>query len=251
MWRRLIELSLLFGMVLAARAEEPTGFYAEYPKVSDADFREWRQSFREDRVLEELADSLNGVIELPTRVALRFEECGEANAFYDPEQQRVSLCYELAEDVMNVFEDRTEEEIGDLAAGTMLFFLGHEVGHALTHVLELPITGREEDAVDQLAVLLLSDGSEESEAALIATAETFAAWSEAAEVDESVFADEHSLDLQRLYNILCWSYGRDPEAYADLVDEDLLPEARAERCGEEFEQLDRAWGTLLEDYLVE
>ncbi len=243
----------LFLLVCAGllQAAPRSGFYADYRKVTDPDFKEWNAAFRKDRALESIAEELNTMVRIPSPIALSLEECGEANAFYDPEARRVSLCYEMASELIDLFgEDRPDEEVDDLVSGTMMFFLGHEVGHALTDVLDLPITGREEDAADQLAVLMLSDGSEDSELALIAAAETFARWAEDAEADDDSFADEHSLDQQRLYNILCWSYGRDPDAYEDFVTDGLLPEARAEGCAEEFERLDRSWNRLLEDHLV-
>lgn len=244
-------LSLALAGHADAAARRPVGFYADYAKVTNRDYREWNEAFREARALEEIADGLNQMVRIPTAVALTFDECGESNAFYDPEEQRVTMCFEMAEEIVDMFaEERSEDELDDLVAGTLLFFLGHEVGHALTHVLDLPITGKEEDAVDQLAVLLLSDGSEDSESALVAVSETFARWSDEEEADDETFADAHSLNSQRLYNILCWSYGRDPEAYADLVDEGFLPEDRAEGCADEYDQLSRSWGRLLDDHLV-
>ncbi|MBK8283633.1 MAG: DUF4344 domain-containing metallopeptidase [Ahniella sp.] len=246
-------LMALFLLVCTGllHAAPRAGFYADYQKVTDPDFKEWNTAFRKERALEGIAEELNSMVRIPSPIALSLEECGEANAFYDPEARRVSLCYEMASELIDLFgEDRSEEEVDDLVSGTMMFFLGHEVGHALTDVLDLPITGREEDAADQLAVLMLSDGSEDSELALIAAAETFATWAEDAEADEDSFADEHSLDEQRLYNILCWSYGRDPEAYEDFVTDGLLPEDRADGCAEEFERLERSWNRLLEEHLI-
>lgn len=256
MKRWLLLTLFALGGVQGADAIEPesankAGFYADYRRVRNPDYRIWQQAFKDERVLESLAQDLNDTVRLPSAVALSLEECGEPNAFYDPAHQRVSLCYELAENLMNLFEDRSEAERTDLVSGTLVFFLGHEIGHALTHVLDLPITGREEDAVDQLAVWMLSDGSAESESALMAAAETFALWSDEAEHDAHTFADQHSLDAQRLYNVLCWSYGRDPEAYADLVSEGMLPIARAEGCADEYLRIDRAWGNLLRDHLLD
>lgn len=246
-----LAVALVLGLTDASAAARKPGFYADYAKISDRDYREWNEAFREARALEEIADELNQLVRIPTPVALTFDTCGESNAYYDPDEKRVTMCFEMAEEVVEMFsEERSEDEVDDLVAGTLLFFLGHEVGHALTHVLDLPITGREEDAVDQLAVLLLSDGSEDSESALVAVAETFSRWSEEEEADEDTFADVHSLNAQRLYNILCWSYGRDPEAYADLVEDGFLPEDRAEGCGDEYDQLSRSWNRLLDKHLV-
>ena len=61
-------------------------------------------------------------------------------------------------------------------------------------------------------------------------------------------ADVHSLDQQRVYNLECWIYGSDPEANGDLVTDGQLPEDRANGCADEWQQLDKAWSTLLDPY---
>jgi Putative metallopeptidase len=51
--------------------------------------------------------------------------------------------------------------------------LSHEVGHVLIDVLNLPTTGRDEDVVDEFSTLLLLEGEEEGEKAVINAAEWF------------------------------------------------------------------------------
>ncbi len=127
-------------------------------------------------------------------------------------------------------------------ATTFVFF--HELGHALVDAYDLPVTGREEDAVDQLSVLLLADGSEEGEQTVLDAARLLLQQA-GAELDELAFADEHSLDHQRFYNIICLLYGQNQEKFASLVKDGTLPEARAERCSDEFARADKAWDALL------
>ena len=112
---------------------------------------------------------------------------------------------------------------------------------------DLPITGREEDAVDQLSVLLLADGSEEGEQMVLDAAVSFSKKA-GDELDELAFADEHSLDQQRYYNIVCLLYGQNEEKFASLVRDGTLPESRAERCSQEFARVDKAWDALLAPY---
>ncbi|HEX8338289.1 MAG TPA: DUF4344 domain-containing metallopeptidase, partial [Pyrinomonadaceae bacterium] len=123
----------------------------------------------------------------------------------------------------------------------------HELGHALVDAYGLPITGREEDAVDQLSVLLLADGTQEGEKMVLDAAVSFSKQG-GGELDELAFADEHSLDRQRYYNIICLLYGQDEEKFASLVRDGTLPAARAERCSEEFARVDKAWDSLLAPY---
>ena len=53
-------------------------------------------------------------------------------------------------------------------------------------------------------------------------------------VSAASMADEHSLDEQRSYNILCWMYGADAKGHEVLIQSGLLPEARAPHCPGEF-----------------
>ena len=133
-------------------------------------------------------------------------------------------------------------------AGTLVFALMHELGHALIDVLELPIVGREEDAVDQLATILLLNQGAAGDSLAFGAVGWFLTRSRSETLDELAFADDHGLDRQRVYNIICWIYGRDPERYPEVTREDWLPVHRAERCREEYLRLTRNWGRLLEPY---
>ena len=121
-------------------------------------------------------------------------------------------------------------------------------------VYDLPVTGREEDVADQLAAyILLTPGDDgkidpESVQAVKDFARVFAASGAGTQVSPGALADEHSLDMQRVYNLDCWIYGSNPDANADLVTSGQLPEDRASGCPAEWEQLDQAWSTLLDPY---
>ena len=87
-----------------------------------------------------------------------FRNCGEG-AYYDPSTRVVGLCYELFVGIDKLFQRGTvtlsEEEIAESVVGVGLFVFLHEVGHALIDILDIPTTGKEEDAVDDLAAVLL------------------------------------------------------------------------------------------------
>jgi hypothetical protein len=234
-----------FALPLAAAAE----FVALEPELKSKEFREISDSLEQEGLLEEFAKALNEIVEVPVELGLRFSECEEPNAYYDPEEKVVSVCFEL---LMHYYETlagefETEDALDDGVVGAFMFVFFHEVGHALVDVLELPVTGREEDAVDQLSTWLLITG--EVEDAVVNGALSFEVSArDSDEVTDDQFADEHSLDEQRVYNILCWLYGSDTEGYEQIVD-DPLPAARAERCEAEYRQLDRSWTKLLEDHV--
>ncbi len=213
--------------------------------------------FREERLFEDILDQLNETLVLSRDLPVRMEECKEVNAFYDSETGSVTLCYELLEHFLEIFGKQMEgssaeeqEEAAGKAVSALVFAFYHELGHALIDVYDLPATGREEDAVDQLATVMLLETweGEDSELAILSSAEWFDLDASESE-DEPDTADEHSLDEQRYYNLVCWIYGSDPEYFADVVDDWELPAKRAERCEGEYQRMSQAWNTLLGPHL--
>ena len=236
----------------AAKVEDRGDFKVAYGEAKRKELAELRQDLLENRVLEETADGLNETLALPEDVTLSFAECGEVNASYDPDSRRVTVCYELVDDLYDAFRDgaKSEDELDERVVGATVFVLYHEVGHALVRVYRLPVTGREEDAVDQLSTYLLTDGTGEGEAAALDAAESLYRDENAGGGEgEPRYWDEHSLDQQRFYNIVCWVYGRDEEKYRSIVADGVLPAERAERCADEYDQIERSWTTLLKPYL--
>jgi hypothetical protein len=228
-------------------------FVVQYGRTGNEDYQELEAIFKETRLLEDTIKELNGTFALPTDVPVVLRECGEVNAFYDPESGEISLCYELVEHYSEIFmadaqTDEEQEEAGASIASATMFTFFHEMGHALIAIYDLPVTGREEDAVDQLATMILLQGGEEGENSAIDGANSFVGEDEE-EMDDLSFWDEHSLDEQRFYNILCWIYGNDPEGYQYLVEDETLPANRAERCPAEYNRMSRSWEALLDPYV--
>lgn len=222
-----------------------------YGQLSTADHEELEKVFREEQFFEDILEDLNQGLILPRDIPVRLEECDDVNAFYDPEDGSVTLCYELLEHFLELFgnqaeTDEEQEEAGGKAVAALVFVFHHELGHALIDVYNLPVTGREEDAVDQLATVMLLEtwDGEDSEFAILSSAEWFDLDASESE-DEPDMADEHGLDEQRYYNLVCWIYGSDPEYFSDVADDWELPPARAERCESEYQRISQAWDTLL------
>ncbi|UGS37388.1 DUF4344 domain-containing metallopeptidase [Capillimicrobium parvum] len=126
------------------------------------------------------------------------------------------------------------------------FVVAHEMGHALVHSLTLPVTGKEEDAVDGFAAYLLADNPKFGPFTAFSAAMFFDAIARLrGRLTAADFADEHSILEQRVYQFLCWIYGSDQRRFKSLVTTKLLPRARAVRCGDEWKQVTTSWGTLL------
>ncbi len=215
----------------------------QYPKkVMDKEVAE---------ALVEMTKPLNELIALPYDVYLNFDHCGEPNAFYNPQVKEITMCYEFLDLFEKTFKQisKNQKEIDEMIDGAMVVFFFHELGHCLIDVWDLPATGREEDAVDQLAMFILLDGTPEGEKMVLSTAMFFAAVSNGQAADELAFWGEHSLDQQRFYDMLCLTYGSNPAKNKGLLGKNGLPAERAERCPSEFRRVDNAWRKLLAPYL--
>lgn len=246
-----------FGVLALLTAPVARGgqFTAVYSEVSNPLYQEWQAELIADGVLEGLAADLNAALTIPTEVVLTFAECETPNAFYNAEQQAIIICYELVDEFYQgaAEEGWSEEETEEAVENATLFFFYHELGHALVHVLDLPTTGLEEDAVDQLSTYVLYYESAEGEAPALDAALAFMAWAEEGQEAgaQLAFWDEHSLNEQRFFNLVCWVYGQDPSAFQNLVQQGYLPESRAERCSHEWQQIDKSWSALLAENLRE
>ena len=149
-------------------------------------------------------------------------------------------------------EQSDDEALARFIAGNTLFTLYHEIGHALVHLLDLPVLGREEDAVDGFAAMIMIPETEDEFAddLVIAAAD---GWALIYEEEQSggegaAYWGEHSLDIQRFYALGCLIYGSDPDGFTDYADDIELPAERRERCEEDYARTLDTWGKLLANH---
>ena len=234
--------------------------YEENPSTMfDYSTKDW---LMDNEYLESQADFLNEVFRLPHDVEILATECKEANMFYDWESKQVILCYEFVDqvyvDFVTYYESNpevhvTEDEIDIMTYDVMDFVFYHEVGHALVDVYDLPITGLEENAVDQFAAMSMFFYEDDPDSEVIIGQDILynvGTWFliQTQNDAEYVYWDTHNLDIQRFYNISCYSFGQNPEYNQDLIYEGWLPEERAVNCEHEYYLLFKSWNTLLEPY---
>jgi hypothetical protein len=201
---------------------------------------------------EALATYLNQTFKMPRPLPIVYLQCGTVNAFYTEDKHAILVCYELMAYFRDVFAPRvkSEAELTKKVAGAIAFTFLHELGHALAGELALPITGKEEDAADQLAALILSRSKEMGRDSALAAAEWFAIEGQRKQQKGAiVWYDEHSFDLQRMYDIICTLYGQDQQSNAGLARSVSMSEDRAARCARETPRRMQAWRDLLKPHL--
>ena len=211
------------------------------PAPLDPSDRDLAQQLQASGALRRAAELVNARVVPGKTVTLRHASCEGPNAWYLPEQREVQVCLALARHLAALLAAQLDDEDQLLQAldGALRFIALHELGHALVDVLQLPVTGREEDAVDQFAVwLLLAD---DDSAAVLSAASLFGS-----EISGATdLAAAHSLDQQRYFSMLCWVYGSDVQWRGALIEDWSLPAERAAGCSDEYAQLGRSWQRLL------
>jgi len=140
------------------------------------------------------------------------------------------------------------QELVEFVVGNMLLVLLHEIGHAAITQMDLPVLGRPEDAADSFAAVgLIRIGSVFSHRVL---AEAAKGWFLADRRDMSVgdsvaFYDEHGLNQQRAYQIVCLMVGSDADKFKDVAAETKLPQGRQESCARDFKSAAHSWDLVL------
>jgi hypothetical protein len=201
-------------------------------------------------VLEELQHFL-AFLELPRKLQIKFTECGETNSWYDPHSEGVLLCYEIVDWIERVAP--TQPQVGgltreDAIVGPFVQVILHELGHAMFDFLQVPITGREEDAADQFsAYMMLLVGKETASRTLPGSGYFWSATDTA--YSRTEFSDVHGEPMQRSYNLLCMAYGAYPDQFQYLVDQNLLPKSRAVLCGHDYQLVAGAFAKTIDPHI--
>jgi hypothetical protein len=147
---------------------------------------------------------------------------------------------------------KQRQQLAEFVSGNMLFVLLHELAHAAITELDLPVLGKEEDAADAFASLTLINIKSEFSGRVLAEAAKgwfLADRRDVKEGDTLPYYDEHGLNQQRAFQIVCYMVGADPIKFKDLAAETKLPKNRQESCSEDYRKAAKSWGVLLQPHL--
>ncbi|WP_159651205.1 DUF4344 domain-containing metallopeptidase [Vibrio atypicus] len=245
LFRSIFTIALVFSASSNAANESIS---IQYLAPKDQSEKLILNEIKQSKVNETLIELSNNL--MPFSQPLVIEYGSDDGPLYDPEKHVVQMPYSFYEEALSYFiKNKYEEKYGKSAqlgaVDTMLHTLIHEAGHAYIADQNIPILGKEEDAVDNLAAILMIDYVENGDAAAISAADMFAFESDDRPdyYDFGEYIDEHSFDLQRYFSTLCLVYGSDPEKHAALLDEvenDYLAE-RKDFCVYQYQSLSQNW----------
>ncbi|MEJ1413101.1 MAG: DUF4344 domain-containing metallopeptidase [Candidatus Sedimenticola sp. (ex Thyasira tokunagai)] len=142
---------------------------------------------------------------------------GDDGPLYDTENNEIIIPYLFIKEIKSRFTKnkyfQTGVTVDEATIDALIHTMFHELAHALVAMYDLPVLGKEEDAADALATLLLIDSYQDGQEIAISAADLFDLESQDIKaIQEEDFWDEHSLDAKRYYSTICLVYGSSPAA---------------------------------------
>jgi hypothetical protein len=201
-----------------------------------------------------VAAGLSHSFVLPSDMAIHVVN-GFVGPNYDPQTKTITLSYgfvnyvgeQLTKNFPNLKQD--QNELGKELAAVDGFVLLHEFGHALIDLYALPVLGKEEDAADSVATVFLTQTVKNGAEYAFDAAKFFNALSaRQRKLAPEAYWDEHSLDKQRAYSIVCWIAGSSEDDLSTVHSLGILSDQRLQRCPSEYQQKVRAWKSLLQPH---
>ncbi|MFL5870802.1 MAG: DUF4344 domain-containing metallopeptidase [Solirubrobacterales bacterium] len=188
-----------------------------------------------------LMNSFATAFQVPDQLTVRGVNGFGSGPFFNPKDDTITFPYGFANLVFQTERqlnpNGSGKQIGTAVGATDSFILAHEFTHALIAIYDLPVLGKEEDAADELATLILLKADNGGEYVLDAAQ----FWYGLSRLTQKVptlsdYADVHSLDLQRAYAMVCDLAGSSQAAYRRVAQLKILPASRLTSCPAEYKQ---------------
>ncbi|WP_448548360.1 DUF4344 domain-containing metallopeptidase [Thalassotalea fusca] len=246
---RLIALVSIFAINSAEAVEE---IRIDYIPAKDNKESLIKSQIEKSGVVSSVVTFLNDSFLINIKLSIKFGS--DDGPLFDSEKNEIAIPFSFIDEIEKRFKKANYVETGvsveDAVADALMHTLFHEFAHAIIFMYDIPIVGKEEDAADALATVLLIEYFEDGQEIAISAADLFDLESEDLNVlEDENFWGEHSLDLQRYYNTICHVYGSDPETYSIYLEQSYFSEDRAELCIFEYEKVARSWLKLLKPYM--
>ncbi len=204
---------------------------------------------KQEDALPMLLAFINDTVPFAQTLTLRIG--ADDGPLFDPATNEIwvpgEFLVEINQRFVNADLANTKQERNDVMLDVFTHTLLHEIAHAIIAQHNIPILGKEEDAADNLANVLILEYFENGDSLARNAANMFALEDEDTDTYYSEdFWDEHSLDIQRYFTTLCHIYGAQPEDNEDLIDAGELSEEKADSCIDEYGQISSDWLSVLD-----
>ncbi len=253
---RLMSLALALGLWVIltpgqARCVESEGRFLLVMDAPGHPSSAW-DMLKKSNWVEGVVKNLQASFSLPRSLIIHFGD--GPGPRYSPERVEIGIPYAFVEEVAKLLADRNAHPDATRMQNDTLdvveWVLYHELAHAFIDLYNLPVLGREEDAADALATLLVirlvENGGHMALTAADLLARIAANLPHAAKTS---FWSEHTLDQQRFAQVVCWVYGSDTATFAPLIASGALPQRQAWRCPDVFAVMAQGWLRLLDRHI--
>ncbi len=242
----------------AAKQEPPVGFVLRYVSPKKPVSKDIETIFKHSGKFESIIDTLNQEFRMPGSVIIKFAD--GAGPLYDPGKKQIRMSYDFIFYLTTLFIERypkaSDDEMLDFASRSTTFLLYHEIGHAFIDMYQIPMVSNEETAADNLAVILALEYNKDGFTIVMDSAELFDLLDlDKSKYEENDYWDEHALDAQRFYNILCMAYGKYPDRVMNelkrIKNKKLFEfvRERGDYCKYQYDQQLSAWAQMLGPYM--
>lgn len=243
----------------STEAEKSEGeFTLSMKKYDEPGYKELYAYLNKDGTFKKYVDFFNQTFVIPENLEIEFDKLPDGPHYF---KKKISMSYDMFFLVQELFEKaypkQDAETMREYNINTNSFFLFHELGHALIDIYHLPVVGDEETTADNLGAVFALDLLENGWDVVVDAADFFDLLRQAREEKqlESAYWDEHRMDSQRYYYILCLAYGKFPEetkkelqSYGDKDLQDFLKE-KGSRCKLDYKESLDKWIELLKPHL--
>jgi hypothetical protein len=200
-----------------------------------------------------LMNSLAQAFDVPAPITVRAVNGFGGGPFYNPRNDTITFQYGFANLVIQTMKQLNPQynnyRLGTAVGAVDSFILAHEFTHALISIYDLPVLGKEEDAADELATLILLKAPQGGKYVFDA-AQFWYGLSKSQRIPTiSDYADVHSLDLQRAYAMICDLAGSSKANFQQVAQLKLLPPARLQTCPAEYKQHVESFEQVLGEHL--
>jgi Putative metallopeptidase len=210
-------------------------------------------TFLKEGGIANLAQILGSTFQIPKHITVEAVNGLDGGPHYDPSNDTITFQYGFAALIFETLKqnnpDWSNHKLGFATGSVIAFILEHEFTHALINIYNLPVLGKEEDAADALATLLLLKAPNGDKLALGA-AEFWADFSGRQNPPAIAdYADEHSLDLQRAYSIVCDIAGSNQQRYNEINQAGILPDGNIKSCPAQYQQDVKSFTQVLQPHV--
>jgi hypothetical protein len=202
---------------------------------------------------------MNQNIKIPTNVPIIVTKT-DRGPYYNRDTNTIYLDYQLMSIILLLYDrsypNNSPENRWHYFNNVTRFLLYHELGHALIDLYHLPVLGQEEDGADALGAIISLNYLKRGYHVLLDSADFFNLMENAVGTEKSDFWDEHALNKQRYYRLLCYAYGKYPKQVTEKVHEyyqrdlDTFIQDRSDYCLGEYDNAYQAWMGFLTPYLA-